>query len=440
MTRSRFRWPEFEHIAGSFVVVVCAALVSQHLWPAFGDLDYYLARANDILAGEMPFRDFTTDYPPLSLIPQLLPRLWPDVDRQGYGWGLVFENAVFATAIAIMLVGLAVWARGGTRPTRVLATWTLVLVPLAPIVAWRYDLSAVVLAVAGVLVAVRGRSASAGILLGLGAMTKVFPAFLVPVLAVWFWWNGDRRGAVRFVGGAIASVAVVMGVSYAMGGQGALLFLNFQLARGLQLESLGGSFVLLDHLLTGLPTTVQLSTTYQSFEVVSPLSAQIATVLTPAMVVLLLVLLGLVMLRFRADRQTTGSVRRESLVLAVFATITLLLLADKVFSPQYLVWLLPFGALLPRRAAIPLAVASFLTLLVYPIGYPDLIHLRTPLIVLLLLRNLLLLALLLWSFVALRPRRGDLPSREQAADSPASLLPISEREPTPIGLESQGAE
>jgi hypothetical protein len=107
-------------------------------------------------------------------------------------------------------------------------------------------------------------------------------------------------------------------------------------------------------------------------------------------------------------------------VLAVFATVTLLLLADKVFSPQYLVWLLPVGALLPRRATVPLAVTSFLTLLVYPIGYPDLILLRPPLIALLLLRNLLLVALLLWSFVALRPRRGEPASRDRARRSPAS--------------------
>jgi uncharacterized membrane protein len=419
MTRSRARWPQLEQVAGSFLIVVCAALVSQQLWPAFGDLDYYLERANDILAGQVPFRDFTTDYPPLSLIPQLLPHLWPDVDRQGYGWGLVFENAVFAATIAILLVGLARWARGGSRPTRVLATWTLVLVPLAPIVAWRYDLSAVLLAVAGVLAAVRGRSATAGILLGLGAMTKIFPAFLVPVLVLWLWWKADRRGAWRLAGAAIASVAVVMAAAFAMGGRGAFVFLDFQLARGLQLESLGGSLVLLDHLLTGLPASVVLSPTYQSFEVASPLSATIAALLTPAMVLLLLVVLGLTTLRFRADRQATGSVRRESLVLALFATVTLVLVADKVFSPQYLVWLLPFGALLPRRATIPLVVASFLTLLVYPIGYPDLMHLHPTLVVLLLLRNLLLVALLLWSLVALRPRHSPLPDTDRPESSPA---------------------
>ena len=51
-------------------------------------------------------------------------------------------------------------------------------------------------------------------------------------------------------------------------------------------------------------------------------------------------------LRFQRDARRYGNVQPRTLVAILLATLLLMMLANKVLSPQYVAWLLPFGALL----------------------------------------------------------------------------------------------
>ena len=89
---------------------------------------------------------------------------------------------------------------------------------------------------------------------------------------------------------------------------------------------------------------------------------------------------------------------------------------SKVFSPQFMIWLLPLAALLAtsrrvagRVASCLVAAATLLSQLDFPSRYWDLVALHTGPIVLVSIRNLILLTGAIFVLV-LFARRSDAPS------------------------------
>jgi hypothetical protein len=366
-----------------------------------GALLEYFEQAGRVLSGMIPYRDFPSEYPPLASLPLVLPHLWPNLDHAGYLWAMAIENALLASAIAGVLAVLtrqpgSPWA---IRP--VLGVYALLVFILAPVLVWRFDLFAALLAVLGLVAALRERPGVAGILLGLGALVKVFPAVLVPMLALR--WLASRRAkpVVVLLGSFALLVGVVMAPFLVAAGNGALSFVDYQDARGLQIESLPGGLVLLANELIGVGATI--AWLYRAFEVISPINDLLLSVQTPLMVALLAVVLGASWLRFRDDVRLVGRVSWEALVASMVAAVLALIVTNKVLSPQYLIWLLPFGPLLRRGPMLLLTIVCGLTTLIWPMLYEQLLALDAPVIVLLNVRNLLLCGLLCWLLVTIAP-------------------------------------
>jgi hypothetical protein len=81
-----------------------------------------------------------------------------------------------------------------------------------------------------------------------------------------------------------------------------------------------------------------------------------------------------------------------------------LVVVNKVFSAQYVLWVLALACLLPRRTLpLTLAVAA-LTSLLFPFLYTELVDLRAAGILELAVRNGLLIALVAWTAFLYRPR------------------------------------
>jgi hypothetical protein len=129
----------------------------------------------------------------------------------------------------------------------------------------------------------------------------------------------------------------------------------------------------------------------------------------------------LAMLRFRSERRVMGMPQLPTLVAYVVAVVIALLVTNKVFSAQYLLWMLPFGCLLPRRqTAVVIAIAA-LSILVFPLSYGDLVDLEPSAIGLLVARNALLVGLLGWVLVRYRPLTP------RSAEAYGASLALSER-------------
>ena len=112
------------------------------------------------------------------------------------------------------------------------------------------------------------------------------------------------------------------------------------------------------------------------------------------MVVALLGTLALVFLRFRRDA-ARGS-EPATIVAAAAAVLLALLVTNKVFSPQYVIWLVPFAALL---AVLPTGRPSWppsSVSVIFPLNYEQLIAQEPWPIVMVNIRNGLMVALLGW--------------------------------------------
>jgi hypothetical protein len=96
----------------------------------------------------------------------------------------------------------------------------------------------------------------------------------------------------------------------------------------------------------------------------------------------------------------------SSVGLASAAAIAVLLVGSKVLSVQYVIWLLPFVILLPRRVGWLLLAVTALSTAIYTTDYTALWRLETPMIVALLVRNVLLAVLAAWLVVEMGTRRG----------------------------------
>jgi hypothetical protein len=404
--RARGRWGALGgFIAFQAIVVVLVGFLTPRAalltWAV--DPIAYRDSGQSILAGLMPYRDFTFEYPPLALLPLVLPQLLAagDGSMETYRWLFLLQNTLISCGIAVALAWLALrqWAPGS--PSRVLAAYALLVVAVAPLVAWRYDILVGLFVVLAVLATVKDRPTLAGLALGLGALAKVYPAFLLPVFLVRHLARREGLAAVRMLTGFLLPVAVVMVPLIVMGGRAALYFVDWQQARGVEIESVVSGVVLLAHLVFGADAVANHA--FNSWQISSPLADVLASPLPILMVVSLALVFTAAFVGFRAEHGAEPARQGDLLSACLLAVLLVVILTNKVLSPQYMVWLIPLAALRPMREAVLLALIGGLTLVIFLLNWPQLLALDAGMIVLLNVRNLLLLILLVWLALRILP-------------------------------------
>ena len=281
---------------------------------------------------------------------RLRPNAFPYVDRRveypvvigyvAYVVALVGRSATsFFALTALLNAGLILvmtrllYDRGGPRLWR----W-VVGVPVVLYAFHNWDVFAMVPAVLGIYAFERGCDGAAGAWLGLGLSTKLFPGLLVPPLAVQRWCSGDRRGAVRLVVSAVA-VTVAVNAPVALAAPNGWSYpARFQGAR----HATWGSLI-------SWVTTPPWG---------HPWLAHPASVANALAAVLLALGLGLVCVL---------GVRRNLSAAAIgAAAVGIFMLTNKVYSPNYDLWLVPFFVLLPvaRRTWVAFCAADLAVFIV----------------------------------------------------------------------------
>ena len=148
---------------------------------------------------------------------------------------------------------------------------------------------------------------------------------------------------------------------------------------------LGAGVLLALNVLSGLPAGRTFD--FGAVEVVAPGSAEIVASSPWLQAIVLAAVVGLAVRRFRLDQEELGSVPTRTIALATVAAIAGSLLASKVLSMQYVLWLLPLVPLLGGRyVGLALALAATTTA-VYTDDYAGLWHFSPPMVALLVLRN-----------------------------------------------------
>ncbi|MFF2406121.1 glycosyltransferase family 87 protein [Streptomyces sp. NPDC058092] len=201
--------------------------------------------------------------------------------------------------------------------------WDGLLVALAPAFALtatiNWDLLAVALTAAAMLMWARGRAVAFGILIGLATAAKLYPVLLLGPVLVLCWRAGKWRELCLAALGTAASWLMVNLPVMAFAPEGWNKFYTFSEKRGIDF----GSFWLIITQRTGI--TIEVST-------VNDLSILLMLVLCAAIGAL-----------------TLMAPRRPRFAQLAFLVVAAFILVNKVYSPQYVLWLIPLAALARPR-------------------------------------------------------------------------------------------
>jgi len=255
-----------------------------------------------------PFLDRDFEYPPL-------------VGEVVYAATVPFDHGFRGPFLltALLLTGLAalttwvLWLRYGSRAWR----WALAP-PLLVQGLTNWDLLAVAPATIGLLSWEAGNAMLAGALFGAGTAAKLFPALFVPILVAW-----QPRAAKRLVTGFVLGVAAFAIPVYALAPGALGYFLRFHSER----------------------TPSRGSVLFYVFRdaLMHPWLSH-ATEARAANVVALLTLVGvMIALVVLVARRRLAPIPACALATMAF------MLTNKIYSPQYDLWLLPFLVMIPVR-------------------------------------------------------------------------------------------
>jgi hypothetical protein len=364
------------------------------------DLFVYRTFAAPALDGVLPYRDIAFEYPPLAAPAIALPGL-AGTGEEVFRWAFAMWTLGAAVAV-VLLCGALARATGGDERRALLAA-ALMPVLLGALVRTHFDLFPVALLLAGLLLLVRDRPRAGLAVLGLGAMTKAFPLVAVPVALVWLVARGERRAAWQGTLACAAVIAVLAGASLAASPGGTLDAIRYHLDRPVQVESSPALVLLgLDAVGAGEATSVA---SHRSDGLLHQASDVVTSLFVTALVAFV------VLLCVGVARRRPGPEGGRQLVLAALGACTAFALFGKVLSPQFLIWVVPLGALAfawrMHALAAAVAVAALLTQIEFPAHYFDVVA-REPLAVALVAaRNLALLAVLVLSVRALQLRRHE---------------------------------
>ena len=306
--------------------------------------------------GAVPYRDFFMEYPPGALAVFLPPEVF----------GAAHYNAAFKTLMALCgaatIVAVAhLLVRFGVSRARLWAALVLLAlspVALGPISLNTYDAWPALLTVLSLLTLPLLGFA----LLGLAFAAKVYPVVLLPPALAYVWRTSGRRAAVYGAAVFAAAAAVLIVPFLALAPHELVESFRAQAGRSLQVESLGGSLLGVAHRLGWYDATVVHRTGRTiSYDLIGSLPDALAVASSVAQVAVVVLALWLY-LRGR------DNVARVALAFAV--AIAGFLAFTRFFSPQYLVWLLPFVVLLqPLEWA--LAAAALVCAQIWFFHYSD---------------------------------------------------------------------
>jgi len=305
--------------------------------------------------GEVPYigqeGDRQVEYPVLTgavmwLTAQLVPDEGDAADASARTLRYFDVNALLLALCAAVAVA-ATALTAGRRP------WDAALVALSPILALsgtiNWDLYAVALLALGMLAWARERPVAAGVLIGLAAATKFYPLFALGPLLVLCWRAGRLREYGATLVAAVCAWAAVNVPVMLVDLDGWSRFYRLSEERG---AGFGSIWFVLGQQGRAVPDG--------ALNLVSSGLFALACV-------------GVAVLGLTAER-------RPRLPQLVFLVVAAFLLTNKVYSPQYALWLLPLAALARPRwrdllawqaAEVVHFVGTWLLIAGYPPGNAD---------------------------------------------------------------------
>ena len=323
--------------------------------------DRFWKNAEPLFDGIVP----ATEYPPLALAFIAIPRLFGS-DPWSY------EVAYVAMVYVFMVAGLCLvsrfarsMGRDGSGP---MIAYGLMILLMLEFVLDRFDIIAMVLALAAMVLLVERRTVPAFVVLALGVLTKVYPAVFFPIMVIALLYDRRVREALHGLAAFVLTGLAAVVVCAAIDPELVTNFISYNGFRPLQIESVAAS-VIYPFSMAGLTDVWIQGSSPESFwsdNLRGPLPDALADWMLPvAIVCMVVVCIAYMVLRSRA----AGDHNMRLVSLAMLSMLLVFLVMNKVFSAQYLIWAIaplmmvlltsPEGS--ERRTLMVLALAALLT-------------------------------------------------------------------------------
>jgi hypothetical protein len=357
-------------LRGSLVLTVAAIaawvlvryLQLKYAGPGIGyDTSLYHSYARSWGSGATPYVDFRPEYPPGALPIFLIALLMGGPD---YARNFGIEMAAFDLASCLVVVA---WSRRlhpeeVYRQVQALVVYLLMTAALYPVLYTRFDLAPAAIALGGLYLNYLNRWRSGLFLLGLAGAVKLWPFALLLVPLVLAFRRGRWPRLLEAGAWAAAGVLAPVALLVPRAGWSVLNFLQYHAARGIEIGATWSTAALALNLVGLVPAQVEHD--FGAFHVKGAAASLFAAVSMPALVVMALAP------QIRAAwsiRYAEDAVGRVGLA-ASAASVLGFMIAGKVLSPQFALWLVPFLPLVMDRPILSiLAVASAaLTTAEYP--------------------------------------------------------------------------
>lgn len=311
---------------------------------------YALYYAEGLNEGKVPYRDHPVEYPVLTgflmaviglPLHEVADDQWfADLNELLYDLGVVGqeepnEAAWFYLLTSIFLVACAVataWAITRLRPTRPLDALMFAAAPALLLTATvNWDLWAIALATLSILCWSRERPGWAGVFLGLAAAAKFYPVlFLGPLFLLCLRAGKLRPFAITAASGFAAWAVVNLPVMAIVPFDSWATFYTFSQERGVDWGTL---WYIGQHWTLTEP---------HGFQLFRDLGADIPALNKVAAVLFICCLAGIAALTLLAPK-------RPRLAALLFLTVATFLLTNKVWSQQFVLWLIPLAVLARPR-------------------------------------------------------------------------------------------
>jgi hypothetical protein len=294
-------------------------------------------------------------------------------------------------ALALLLATRIARHLPGTPDAARLVAWSAAsTLALGVVATHRYDAVVGLLLCASLWAAFTDRPAVLGVALGLAVATKLTPLLAAPLFAIYFARSRRwRELAIASAGGMVAAGALCI-PALALAGSSVLDMGRYHAERPLQIESTGAALLGVAHALFGGALTKVDS--YGSVNVLGAGDRWVSGASTVSELAAI-ALIYLAAWRQSGRAQSNGEAGLV-LVRSLCAVLVAFMVFGKVFSPQYLVWLVPLGLLASlasgRSSPWMLLATLALTQAIFPISYGPLSELRWWACALVLVRNGLL--------------------------------------------------
>jgi Glycosyltransferase family 87 len=361
------------------ILLAATQVLSKRLWLlSNGDVEEYQRYAKAFWGQHPLGHALPVEYPPLAIAPFTLTLLPPGLD----------PHVAFAFWMGLLvLAGYYALLRIGGR-VRALSYIGYFLLGTAATLLARFDIVPALATLLALWCAQRRRYGRAYVLLAVGVLLKLYPIFLVPVVMIdhwraaaqvagiedggdanlWSWarWRRAPGSSLRRVwmhpatgpvlrGAALCGGLILGGflTAYLLDPAGALSGFRYAGQRPLQVESTPASILWLGTLV-GIPAHADYSFVSLNF------AGALDVLLKPLSAV---ALAGGCLWAYW--RQARGQLSVER---AFLACICIVLVTNKIFSPQYLIWVLPLVAYVEGFSPVWVAIC-FLTWLEFPIMY-----------------------------------------------------------------------